>query len=46
MDTLQNQIDSILLDKIIKIIETTPNDMELGAKIRKIYWEIKKNQEN
>lgn len=45
MDTLQNQTDSILLEKIIKVIENTPNDMELGAKIRKIYWEIK-NQEN
>lgn len=29
--------DSILLQEILEIIKTTPNDMVLGEKVRKLY---------
>lgn len=31
---------------IQKLVEETPNDMELGAKLREIYWELKKEIHN
>lgn len=31
----------MIIGKIIDLIENTPNDQELGAKIREIYWGLK-----
>jgi len=31
---------------IQQLVEETPNDMELGAKLREIYWELKKEIDN
>ena len=31
----------MITQRVIDLIESTPNDQELGAEIRKIYWELK-----
>ena len=34
---------NIFNDIIVKLIIDNPNDMELGSKIRKLYWDYIKN---
>mgnify|MGYP001237323056 CR=1 FL=1 len=38
---LKNQLSHALqeLDGIYTIVQTTPNNMELGKKVRQLYWE-------
>ena len=33
------------IDELKQIIKETPNDMELGSKLREWYWGIKKNKQ-
>ena len=33
-------MDNVILEKLLEVIKTTPNDMVLGEKIRKIYNQI------
>ena len=37
---------SALLDEIINMVNSTPNNMELGKKIRQRYWEIEDQEKN
>lgn len=32
----------VLKEVLIKLVETTPNDQELGDSVRKLYYKIKK----
>ena len=34
----------ITIEKIFNIVKETPNDMELGAKIRELYFKLKQNE--
>jgi hypothetical protein len=34
------KMDNVILEKLLEVIKTTPNDMVLGEKIRKIYNQI------
>ena len=33
----------ITIEEIFNIVKETPNDMELGAKIRELYFKLKQN---
>ena len=33
------------IDEIFKIVKETPNDKELGKKVREYYWDYTKKQE-
>jgi len=37
---MADNIKEVYWEKIIQAIKETPNDSELAAKIREIYWEI------
>lgn len=36
-------METNILYRIIEIIEETPNDMELGSKLRELYWNFEEN---
>lgn len=39
-------METDLLKRIIELIKENPNDMELGSKIRTLYWTYKEKTKN
>lgn len=37
-------MEKLFLEQIVQIIKTTPNDQELGKKIRKLFESLKKDE--
>lgn len=41
-----SKIDKIFSKKVIELVQTIPNDMELGEKVRRLYFESEKTNAN
>jgi len=37
---MADNLKEMYWEMLIRMIETTPNDTELAAKIRKLYWDL------
>ena len=37
---MASTLKEVYWEQIIELIQTTPNDAELGEKLRKLYWDL------